>query len=471
MLRDSRPFRRPLSAIHPMHPGRSGRKTDSPPQVPQAEPRASPRRLMTRILAWTALVAGVVGLLVVGFLPRFQARAELATQDETAHGARRVRVTRPALTTPSELTLPASFQADQATDLFARVSGYLKVWRADLGARVKAGDLLAEIDTPELDREVEEAVALTKAARADLSQSLAELEEAKADLELANANARKADAQQQFARSMADRNDQLARDRVISREDQEASRRDLDSRSAEVSAAAAEISRRKTALATRATVIKSREATVSVREAGVNRLRELQGFKKIVAPFDGVVTARRAEVGMLVTSGSPGAVPLFGLARTDVLRLRVPVPQSYAAPLRVGDEARVSVPEHPGRLFSARVNRSAGAVDLASRTLLVELDLDNAEGLLMPGTFAEVHLTARRGDAALRVPANTLLMRSSGPQVAVVSGGGTVRLQPVRLGRDHGTHVDVLTGLNGQETLVVNPTDDLEDGTKVTVIE
>ncbi len=471
MLRDSRPVRRLTTAVNPVLPARSARKAAPPAAAQQAEPSAPHRRPLLKILAWTVLVTVLAVLLGVGVGPRLRARAERTAQDEMAHGARRVRVTHPTLTTPGELTLPASFQAEQATDLYARVSGYLKVWRADLGARVRAGDVLAEIDTPELDRELEQAIAQTEAARADLAQANAELKEAQADLELAQANARKADAQLEFARALADRNDQLLRTQVVSREDQEASRRDFDSRTAEVAAATAEISRRKTALATRATVIKSREAAITVREAGVHRLGELQVFKKIVAPFDGVVTARRAEVGMLVNAGSPGAVPLFCLARTDVLRIRVPVPQSYAAPLRVGDEARVSVPEHPGRTFAARVSRTAGAVDVASRTLTVELDLSNAEGLLMPGTFAEVRLTARRGDAALRVPANALLMRSAGPHVAVVSGGGTVRLQAVRLGRDNGTHVEVLTGLNGQETLVVNPTDDLEDGMRVTLVE
>ena len=413
------------------------------------------------------LSAALAGLLALGVVPRLTSQAE--TVADSTQMARRVHVTGPEWAAVGEVTLPATLLAHQWTDLYARVNGYVKGWKADIGTKVKAGELLAEIDTPELDQELQQAEAQLKQGEAELEQARAEQEEAQADVKLAEANLNRARANLEFAGSQQTRYRQLTGSGAASREEYESIVRDRDARKAEVDAAQADLNRRKTNLATRAAIIGSRAATVNSRRANVQRLQELQGFKQIVAPFDGVVARRHAEVGTLVSAGSgPNVRPLFSVGQPDVLRVQVPVPQTYAVGVREGDQAQVTIPEYPDRTFPARVARTANAVEPSSRTLLVELELPNTDGALLIGAYAQVKLQAKRTDAGLLVPAHTLVMRTDGPHVAAVSGD-RVRLQKVRLGRDYGAKVEVVAGLSGGEALVVNPSDDLRDDQRVEV--
>lgn len=444
-----------------------GKKTTMLMSVRRAEP---PTRTDERRARWPFLAAGLAAaLLAVAAARRIQERGEGGVETATEQPVRSVQVLQPSPARGTAVTLPATLQGDQATDLYPRVDGFVKTWKVDIGTRVRAGELLAEIDTPELDQEVERAVAQVKQARADLELARAEMEEAKAAVDLGKANLTRSQANLDFAAGQAQRDSRLVKAQAVSREDYERTTTDRDARAATVKADEADLKRRQSTLGTRAAAISSRAATLASQEANLRRLRELQGFKRIVAPFDGVVAKRNAEVGLLVAANSTAnARPLFRVIQTDILRTRVPVPQAFAAQIRDGDEAVVSVPEYPRRKFTARVARSAGEIDPTTRTVLVELELPNRDGVLLPGTYAQVTINGKPPDGTVVIPTSAILLRPEGPRVAVVSGG-EVRLRPVEVGRDHGTTVEVLTGLTGREELVANPTDDLRDGRKVEV--
>jgi RND family efflux transporter MFP subunit len=435
----------------------------------QAEAKVA-SRFQLRTFAW---VGAFLALLGTGAVYRFQSvseSAEIASPSQLH--VRRVNVTMPELARASEFVLPATIQAYEATDLFARANGFLKVWHVDIGAKVKAGQVLAEIETPELDQELAQTVALLKQGKAEHQQAVAELEEAKADISLAEANIAKAKANAEFAISVSNRSTVLWGSRSIAREEYESTIRERDARKAELESARAELTRRTANLGTRQAIIGSREAIVANREANVQRLRDLTGFQKITAPFAGIVTRRNAEVGMLVSTGSnTGTRPLFSVARVDVLRIQAAVPQSSALGIKPGDSAQVSIPELPGQSFPAKVARTAGAADPSSRSLLVEVELPNHEGRILPGVYAQIRFRAATGQARWNIPANTLLMRNNGPHVVVLDLDNTLRTQKVTLGRDSGSAVEVLVGLEGRERLVVNPSDDLRDGQNVQVAE
>jgi len=448
---------------------------DIPPRSEQPASSTPAKPSGHKASRWVTKVAGIVALIAVVaavVAPRLVRQSQAGTPEgpeQTA--ARRVNVARPERAAVGELPLPATLQAYQQTDLYGRVNGYLKRWTVDIGARVKVGQVLAEIDTPELDQELEQTVALLGQGRSELEQARAELEEGKSEVQLADANVVRAKAHLEFASAQTERARRLIvrGGGVISREEYDSTQRDRDTRIAELSASQAELRRRTTNLATRAAVIKSREAAVKTREANVQRLRELQGFKKIVAPFDGVVTRRFAEVGMLVNAGgATGTQPLFSVAQVSILRVQVNVPQTYTGSVHEGEKVAVTIPERPGQTFFARVARTANAVDPASRTLRVEMELPNPDGTLLPGAYAQLKLTARQSDATLLVPASVLLMRSNGPHVAVIEDE-VIQLRKVTLGRDLGKQAEIVQGLSGSESLVVNPTDDLRSGQRVQV--
>jgi RND family efflux transporter MFP subunit len=429
--------------------------------VPPSPPR--PRR-------WPFAVAGLaILLLALAAVRRIQERGEGGSVESSDSAVREVQVIRPEAVGTQEVTLPATLHANQSTDLYPRVDGFVKAWTAEIGSRVRAGQLLAEIDTPELDQEVARAEAQVNQALADLEQAKAELEEARSEVALADANGMRARANLEFAAGQAERLRRLAGTRAASKEEYERTSSDRDARAADTRAAQADLARRKSALGTRQAAIVSKEATLANQRANVRRLHELQGFKRIIAPFDGLIARRNAEVGILVTAGTTAnARPLFRVVQADVLRVQLPMPQAFAAQVRAGDRASVVVPEQPGRAFPARVARISGEIDPATRTVLVELELPNRDGALLAGTYAQVKIDGKRADRAWVVPTSAVLLRSDGAQVAVVSGG-EVRMQKIELGRDHGNKVEVLGGLTGREELVANPTDDLHDGSKVEV--
>jgi RND family efflux transporter MFP subunit len=312
---------------------------------------------------------------------------------------------------PEDISLPGNVQAYTDAAIFARTAGYLNKRYADIGSRVKAGQILAEIDTPEIDQQ---------------------LMQARADVASAKAN-------ENLARTTAERYQDLIKTDSVSRQD-------LDNANGSYEA--------------------KKAATLSA-DANLKRLEALEKFKVIHAPFAGVITARNTDVGALIGSGS-AAKELFHLAAIDRLRVSVNVPELYARGARTGTDASVELPERPGRRFTGRVARTAGSIDPSSRTLLVEIDLDNRSGELMPGAYAEVHFKLPTDASTFRLPVNTLIFRGDGLRVATVTNG-TVHMVPITLGRDFGSTVEVVSGLTGTELVVVNPPDSLTDGQAVVV--
>jgi RND family efflux transporter MFP subunit len=359
--------------------------------------------------------AGALTLALVlaawGILSRMQAEAALRTSTEK-EAIPTVIVARPQAGPPiNEIVLPGSVKAILETPIYARTSGYVKAWKTDIGTPVKAGQLLAEIDSPEVDQQ---------------------LRQAQADLKTAQANAAVA---QSTAKRVAD----LVATQSVSRQEGE-------DRAAAASATA---------------------SLVTSNQANVERLRQLIGFEKVVAPYAGVITARETDVGNLINAGSGVGAELFRIADLSRLRVYVQVPESYAADVKTGAVAELHFSEHPGQAFPAAVTRTAHALDPQSRTLLVELDVDNKTGALFPGSFAEVHFKLPAGNRGVRLSGNTLLFRAEGLRVATVDAAGKVQLKAIILGRDFGATVEVVQGVSPADQVILNPPASLDTGDQV----
>jgi len=368
-------------------------------------------------IAKIGAVAGVVAVAVVvwGILASQRAEAELKTSTES-NALITVATTKPQSQggEAAELALPGNVQANTDAPIYARTSGYLKRWFVDIGAPVKAGQTLAEIDAPELDQQ--------------LRQAQADLADAQASQKIANITA----------------------DRWRGLQDTDSvSKQEADEK---ISLAA------------------TGEAKLQAAQANLQRLRELSGFKKIVAPFDGVVTARNTDVGQLISGGSGAGPELFRIADVRQLRLYVRVPQAYAAQMTPDLMAEVQFPDRPGVTYSAKLERTSSALDSTSRTLLAQLIVDNAKNELLPGAYAEVHfkLPATTG-GSFKLPANVLLFRGDGLHVATVDGTSHVVLKPVTLGRDYGSDIEVIHGLSGEDNVILSPPDSLIDRAEVRV--
>jgi len=365
-------------------------------------------------LLGVAVVAGALGLGIVAGI-RARSAADTTLRKTTAEAAvSLVRVVAPKPGAPAqEVLLPGTTQAFTDAPIFARTSGYVKGWYFDIGAHVKRGQLLAEIESPEVDQQ---------------------LQQARADLETAQANLRQA---------------QITADRWLAL---------LQTDS---------VSKQETDQAVSA--LNATKATVDSNAANVRRLKQLQGFEKVSAPFDGVVTARNVDIGVLINAGAntPGR-ELFHLAAVHTLRVFVAVPEVYSRAARPGSSATLTLEEFPGRSFHGTLVRNASAIDLASRTLLVEVDVDNPGGELLPGAYAFVHLKLPDEIASVTLPANTLLFRAEGLQVAVVRDG-QAQLVPVTIGRDYGETVEILSGLRPTDQVIVAPSDSLTSGTPVRI--
>jgi len=392
--------------------------------------------------------------------------ATLAAATPANEPAKAVRVDQPTPAATANVVLPATIRPWQTTTLHARVSGYLTAWKKNIGETVKSGELLATIETPELDQEVAEGQALAQEAIAAAVQAQAESQEAEAELKVAEAQLLRARADAELAASQLLRREKLLATQTVSREEYDTYLKAVAARNADVSAAEFDVARRRTNLTTRAAVIKARQATADSRQANVERLKELQGFQRIVAPFDGVVTSRTAEVGMLVTAGSES---LFTIEDMSRVRVQVNVPQAYAAQTLPGVSATVSVPEASARAVAATVTRIAESVDAKNRTMLAEIELENGARRFQPGSYAQVTLTTSQNHSEWTIPTNTLQMRIDGPHVAVVNDRDQVELRAVSLGRDLGSRVVVLDGIRGNERLIVNPGEDLHSGEQVQV--
>ena len=377
---------------------------EAPPHLAPAPPR---KALM--------LLGGFLALLLVA------GGLTLTSQVMHAHSlARRtelnavptVVVTTPAMESPDEdLVLPGSLQAFEEAPIYARTNGYLLRWYKDIGSKVKQGELLADLDTPEVDQELNQARAAREQSR----------------------------AAEELAKLSAERWEKLLKSHSVSA--QESDQQTSGYRQAQANLAAA--------------------------DANVRRQEQTQGFKKVYAPFTGVLTKRNVDPGALINAGSstPGR-ELFDLARVDPLRVFTNVPQTYAPYIKVGARAVITLQEFPGQRFLGSVTRTAEAIDPATRTLVTEVDLPNPGGKLLPGSFGQVHFTAGAGVNKVTIPVNTLLFRAEGPRVAVVAGG-KVTLRPISIGRDYGTSLEILGGLSAWDSIVVNPSDSLEEGQPV----
>ena len=387
-----------------------------------------PRRSWNRRhLAIAGAILLVGAAFVAGYLPRRLARSKLAASTAAAQGPPRVAVTKAvAVDAGRTLTLPADLVAYQQTFVNARASGYVRRWLVDIGDRVKDGQLLLVLETPELNKQLAQ-------SRAALRQTLAALAQAKANRDFAYVTARR--EQQLFTKLLisAQENDQAQTQAAVW--------------DANVNAAA---------------------ATVNAQRANVQQLEALVSFGKVYAPYDGTITRRVVDVGTLVNAGAgTTATALFEIARTDPMRAFVDVPQAFAPSIRVGEEAKVAVRNFRGRVFTGRVVRTAGALDPASRTLRTQIDLPNPNGELLPGMYVDVSLDVAISHKAVRVPSSAVIADSRGVHVAVVDGSGKVHLVAVTPGPDDGNTIELVAGLSGGEQVISTPPSAVTDGMQV----
>lgn len=380
--------------------------------TPSPSPLPSPTGPQPRLGRWAAVAMIMIVLaLVAGFLPRRGRQAELAAQTRSLAVAT-VSVVSP---TPSKggagLTIPAEVKPWVEAPIYARASGYVKRWLVDLGAEVGAGQLLAELDTPEINQELAR-------ARAEFAQSEAALT---------------------LAKTTEARYRELLKSASVS--DQEAAEKQAD--------------------------LALKGATVAAAQAGVLRLEELLSFSRVTAPFAGTITARKIDVGQLVTAG--GAHELFRLSQIRTLRVFARLPQSMARGVAVGQLAQLTLNEQPGRTLTATLVRTAGVIDAESRTLLAEFSVDNAKREILAGSYAQIRFAPADLAPPLTLPANTLLFRAEGPRVGVVSSGSKVELRSIHLGRDFGQALEVLDGVSTNDRVILNPADSLVNGAEVRI--
>ncbi|HDR9008485.1 TPA: efflux RND transporter periplasmic adaptor subunit [Burkholderia vietnamiensis] len=393
--------------------------TATPTATPYAAPDAPPARGGRKLAVPLAGIALAAALLAIGIVPRLDARAAQRAQ-VAAQQVLPVSVIVPgAAPADQTLTLPGAVMPYEEASIYARTSGYIAHWSADLGAHVKAGQALAQIAAPDLD---------------------AQLRQARADAATAQAN-------YDYAKSTAQRWQQMLATQSVSQQD-------ADTKTADMNA---------------------KRAMLASAQANVAHLAELVSYESVTAPFDGVITARDVDVGTLVTAGgTPGSAglsgELFHLEQTDTLRVFVDVPQDSATGITTGTQVYLSTQQYPGRRFAARVARTAGAIDPVTRTLRVEIDVDNRDGALLPGAYAQAHLVVPSAAPALELPVSALLFRPDGVTVATVDAHGRAALKTVQIGRDFGTRVEIVAGLAPTDRVIDNPGDAIAAGEAVKIV-
>ena len=397
--------------------------------------RPSTAALVTLALLMAVLI--VVGFFV-GYLPRQRREAVLAAESkESGQSLPVVNVSRVTRSSgKSNLVLPANIQAVTEAPILARATGYIRKRYVDIGDRVKAGQVVAEVEAPELDQQIAQ-------AKAAIDQAQSATQQAEAAIQQGRAN-------ENLARLTAGRMANLLKRGVISKQDN-------DNAQAQYAAQQANVE----ALVKAASAMRS---SVTAAEANLARLNQIKTYQMVRAPFDGVITLRNVDTGALVNEGS---TLLFRVAQTGTLRTYINLPQANAEGVKVGQHAVLSIAELPGRKFDGLVTRTSNALDPATRTLLTEVQVPNRDGALMPGMFAQVDLTIPRAAPPLLIPGDTLVVRSDGPQVAAVGAGDAVHFTRIQLGRDFGDRLEVLGGLEEGQRLVVNPSDAVREGVRV----
>jgi RND family efflux transporter MFP subunit len=388
---------------------------EEPVEVTAAPAPAAPvkhRGIGSGLVATIAVICAALGAMIASGIKGRAADLEQLTKATNESAAQVVSVVypKPAAAT-QEITLPGTAQAFTESPIYARTNGYLTNWHYDIGAKVHKGDLLAEIETPEIDQQ---------------------LQQARADLDTALANSH-------LAETTADRWQFLLKTNSVSKQE-------ADQTMANMTA---------------------QKATVAAQTANVHRLEQLQSFEKVYAPFDGVITARNTDTGSLINAGAGGqGKELFHLADIRTLRVSVAVPEIYSNATRTGAKATLTLDEHPGRIFTGTLARSSNAIDSTSRTLMIEVDVDNPGGLILPGAYVSLHLNLPGRVSSLGVPANTLLFRKEGLNVAVVRNHRAM-LTPVTIGRDYGDKVEIVGGLKANDAVILDPSDSLVSGATV----
>ncbi|HEU5231583.1 MAG TPA: efflux RND transporter periplasmic adaptor subunit [Terriglobales bacterium] len=392
---------------------------NSPSETGQQTPQHDPQRgTPARKTAWI-IGAFVLLLLIAGAIT---IAGKLGEKKALAAETERLAKPSVAVTTPKqeqaheELVLPGTIQAYKESPIYARTNGYVLRWYKDIGSQVKKGELLADIDTPEVDQELLQARATRQQIQAQLG----------------------------LAKSSAERWQNLRRSDSVSQQE-------VDQ---QVSA------------------YQQAQANLAASDANVRRLEQMESFKHIYAPFSGVLTKRNIDVGALINAGNAGPdKELFDIAQVDPLRVYVNVPQTYSPAIKVGMKAFLEQREYAGQEFEGKVVRTSEAIDPATRTLLTEIDVPNRDGKILPGAYAQVHFAAKVDAPHLTVPINTLLFRAEGPRAAVVGSDNKVHLKEITIGRDYGTAVEVVNGLEPTDRIIVNPADSLEDGQPVNVAQ
>ncbi len=386
---------------------------DPPEAIPPAAPAPMLSRRKLGLTAFVVLATAAV-VVIMGVTTRRMADARLSEWTEK-QAVPTVAVAVPdARGRVTTLDLPGRLEAYSQAQLYARVSGYLKEWKADIGTPVKAGQLLAEIEAPDLDQQIMQAEAGVTSAKANAL----------------------------LARQTLERGQSLVTSGAVSKQD-------LDKRAADSA---------------------NQDGLVKSSQANLDRLRVLEKYKRIVAPFDGLVTTRTTDVGQLINAGSSGGPALFVVSDTARLRAYVNVPQNYVPSVKIGTKAQITVPEYPGRSFTATVEASAQSVEAASGTTRMLLVVDNASGELMTGAFANVHLELPTPETAIHVPASALMFDQNGLRVATVSADNRIVLKPVTIARDLGKEVEIATGLSPDDRIVESPPDGIASGDVVRVV-
>ena len=390
--------------------GRTGvDRTPPPGSVGGPMSRRTPPGLWILLVILAILI--VIGI-IVGILSRKSAENRL--EQTTAHDAiLSVSTVHPSVSgSTGEISLPGNTEAFNDTPIYARTSGYLKAWYTDIGAKVRKGQLMAVIETPEIDQQLQVAEAQVKSAEADLA----------------------------LAQTTSQRYQNLLAQDSVSRQETDVA----------VSGAAAKL------------------AALQAAQANLRRLQQLQSFERVYAPFSGVVTARNTDLGALIDAGSGSAQPrdLFRIASIDQLRVFVPVPEIYAPAIRTGETATLTLDEYPGQPFSGTVARNSSAIDQNTRTLNVEVDVPNPDHKLLPGAYAFVHFRLPQAHQLLSVPANALLFRAQGTQVGLVRNGH-VHLENITIGQDNGSTLQIATGVTAGDDVILNPADSLAEGQQV----
>ena len=371
------------------------------------------KAILQRRRGKAALALLVVALIIIGV--RIQAASALRnhTEDSAILTVSTIKAERSKAM--EEIVLPGTVQAWHEAPIYARTNGYLKRWITGLGTKVKEGDLLAEIETPEID---------------------SQLRQAQADLATAKAN-------NELAQSTAKRWQSLLKSDSVSKQD-------ADEKMGDAAA---------------------KEALVNSAQANLERLQDMQSFKQVTAPFDGVITSRTTDVGALITSGSTTGQILFRIAQADKLRIYVQVPQTYAEVVTPDLEAELHFPDHPAKAYPVKLYHSADAIEPTARTLLIEFILDNKDGDLLPGGYVEAHLKVPAKDNAIRLPVNALLFRAEGAQVATIDADGKALLKSIKIGRDFGNEVEINSGIEQGEAVIINPPDSLGNGQQLRIAE